>query len=609
MATIDLTQATRPIDMADPSLTGFGNAVERTATSWSWITPFGHDIDLGGAGLTYDAAGKALTGTVNLIAIDTGNDSPANPDILIRNLSASATRLDDGTEGFWKEVLAGDDTILGPLAANAGDQSRSVIFGDLLVTRSAGGRGGDDLIRAGDASIIAAGDALEVDNENFGPPAYQGGGDDIFTAPTALAQVIAGDVNVVQDGGRLSGGDDVLVIRSSNPGSFAIGDAHVVFGRLGRLTEVIGGDDRISAEDGSLARLVGDVRTLGENGFLDGGDDIIGGGSLGETIAGDVFEIDEVTSATVIGGNDTLNGNGGDDLITGDVFFSVDTVSITGGNDVIHGGEGADAIFGEVAVITDPAFVTIGGNDQLFGDAGDDSLNGQSGNDILDGGADNDVLDGGIGNDTVIVSTGNDTAVGGAGIDTLNFFGLGANGVTVDLLRTTVNLNNGDVLTFREFERVIGTSGADTIVGDNQANALLAGGAGVDVINGRGGNDIINGGAGADRMVGGEGVDTFDFNAITESGVTGTARDVIHDFAKGIDKIDVSTIDAITGGVNNAFTFVGGAAFTAAGQARAIQTGAHTVLEFNTDGVAGAEFAIVLANFTASTLTQGDFIL
>jgi hypothetical protein len=43
------------------------------------------------------------------------------------------------------------------------------------------------------------------------------------------------------------------------------------------------------------------------------------------------------------------------------------------------------------------------------------------------------------------------------------------------------------------------------------------------------------------------GGDIFDFNALSEMGLTSATWDVINDFAPGLDRIDVSTIDANAG--------------------------------------------------------------
>jgi hypothetical protein len=87
--------------------------------------------------------------------------------------------------------------------------------------------------------------------------------------------------------------------------------------------------------------------------------------------------------------------------------------------------------------------------------------------------------------------------------------------------------------------------------------------------------------------------------------VTLANRDVITDFVRGADKIDLSTIDANTARAgNNAFTSViaSTASFTAAGQLK-VTAG---VLYGNTDADSAAEFAIALTGI--ASLTNGDFI-
>ena len=123
----------------------------------------------------------------------------------------------------------------------------------------------------------------------------------------------------------------------------------------------------------------------------------------------------------------------------------------------------------------------------------------------------------------------------------------------------------------------------------------------------------MTGGKGRDTMAGGSGADTFDFNAVTESGKLTTTWDTITDFAAGragtfVDRIDVATIDAIRGGADDAFQFVAGA-FTAAGQISAAQVGQDVVVSFNTFGRAGAEMTLLLQNVSVNDLGAGDFIL
>jgi len=119
-------------------------------------------------------------------------------------------------------------------------------------------------------------------------------------------------------------------------------------------------------------------------------------------------------------------------------------------------------------------------------------------------------------------------------------------------------------------DRIAGNSGKDDLFGDE----------GNDIISGGSGDDTISGGTGADRLEGNSGNDLFVF---TE---TDTAVDVIVDFARGRDKIDVSGIDAIFGtAANDAFKFIGSAAFSnVAGQLR--YTGGTIFGDVDGDGLA-----------------------
>jgi Ca2+-binding RTX toxin-like protein len=156
-------------------------------------------------------------------------------------------------------------------------------------------------------------------------------------------------------------------------------------------------------------------------------------------------------------------------------------------------------------------------------------------------------------------------------------------------------------------------NGAANLITGNDGNNALSGGAGNDTLNGGAGNDIITGGTGLDTMSGGLGNDTFVFKALNESGVGVGNNDLITDFQGlndgGLDRIDLSAIDAnaaVAG--NQAFTFIGTAAFSAAGQLRYLQVGADTVIQVNTNTNTGTiEFELRLTGHHA--LTAGDFVL
>ena len=96
--------------------------------------------------------------------------------------------------------------------------------------------------------------------------------------------------------------------------------------------------------------------------------------------------------------------------------------------------------------------------------------------------------------------------------------------------------------------------GAGTASDGYGGNDTLVGGAGNDALSGGDGNDILSGGDGSDKMTGGDGRDIFIF---TESAI-GTTRDgehdVITDFQRGSDRIDL--------GQAGASSFIGTRAFS-----------------------------------------------
>ena len=161
------------------------------------------------------------------------------------------------------------------------------------------------------------------------------------------------------------------------------------------------------------------------------------------------------------------------------------------------------------------------------------------------------------------------------------------------------NINN--------IQNIISGSGNDSIIGDTLVNN----------INGGGGNDTINGGGGADRLTGGTGADNFVYTLRTDSNV-GAGRDVITGFVSGTDKLDFSAIDANTATLlpaNDAFTFIGTGAFTAAAQIRyqLIDTDANgsldsTLVRGNVNAGLGADFEVLLQGVTTAILAT-DIIL
>jgi serralysin len=224
-----------------------------------------------------------------------------------------------------------------------------------------------------------------------------------------------------------------------------------------------------------------------------------------------------------------------------------------------------------------------GGNDadELFGLAGDDEVIGYGGNDRLDGGPGEDHIDGGEGLDTVVYSTANVRV----GIDLNEQF------VVVDAFGPN---EEGDHL--RSIENGVGGKKNDSLVGDEQANSFHAG-KGADFVMGQGGADLLWGEAGKDR---------FYYDDLSDS--AGSGADTIKDFKGGQDRIDLGEIDASSDqGGDQAFAFIGKAAFSEVGQVRFIQTGGQTMVQVNADADHEAEMTIALAGKVE--LKASDFVL
>ncbi len=168
-------------------------------------------------------------------------------------------------------------------------------------------------------------------------------------------------------------------------------------------------------------------------------------------------------------------------------------------------------------------------------------------------------------------------------------------------------------------------SGNDTFLLSNLAdtasglggNDTLYGDYGDDVLSGGTGNDWLYGGSGRDQLAGQAGSDRFLFLLSAESGATAATADVILDFVRGSDKIDLSGMDAFEATTKDAenFVFRGTAAFNSAvdGEIRYQRFDLpgtakdYTMIYIDTDGDAAAEASIKLTGLFKLAVT--DFIL
>ncbi|MBX7457184.1 sulfatase-like hydrolase/transferase [Qipengyuania sp. 1NDH17] len=362
---------------------------------------------------------------------------------------------------------------------------------------------------------------------------------------------------------------------------------------------------------------------------------------------------------TIYGTNraDIFNGNGGADLLYGEA--GADTLEGGDGDDTLDGGDGIDTASYASATsgimvslaLADMAQDTMGAGldtllsienlsgsafadtltgdegintlsggeegDTLYGEGGSDVLEGEAGIDTLYGGAGWDKMSGGEGDDTLWGGNGGDLMKGNAGADTFHgeagtdrIYG----GNDVDTAWGGADADDiygqagDDVLHGDEGDDVLkGSNGRDTLDGGAD-NDTLDGGAQKDVLIGGAGDDILIGNWGLDTLTGGTGADSFVFETGHSGRWTGNA-DVISDFSQEDgDIIDLSAIDAIAGGDDDAFAFIGDADFSGtAGELRFYVEGEATFVAGDVNGDGVADFQIRLEG--VHDLTAGDFVM
>ncbi|MCX5946699.1 MAG: calcium-binding protein [Cyanobacteria bacterium] len=321
------------------------------------------------------------------------------------------------------------------------------------------------------------------------------------------------------------------------------------------------------------------------------------------TLAGMVSNLINGTKA-----DNTLKGGGGDDWIEG--LAGNDQLLGLAGNDLLIGGAGNDSLLGgdgddlldggdgldtaSYAEALGPVSVDLGlSGSQATGAGGFDTLvavehliGGGSGDRLLGNGA-NNRLDGGDGDDWIEGGAGNDTLIGGnhLGGDSLSYAQATA-AVKVSLALTTAQSTGGagsDVIS--GFEHLLGSRFSDHLSGSATANR----------IDGGAGNDTLQGGGGADSLQGGEGLDLFLFASPGDAGNGSGNRDLICDWTSG-DRIDLATIDARSDqSGNQAFTWIGNAAFSGLGQLRyELLSNGQGLLEGNCSGSLAADFQLEL---------------
>jgi Ca2+-binding RTX toxin-like protein len=470
---------------------------------------------------------------------------------------------------------------------------------------------------ATDSLVVTGGsEGLKLGGNEYNNRIFGGAGDDVISGG-------AGDDTLSGGAGddRLSGGvgNDLLRGGTGND-TYVVSDSATVIEETagqGSDTVIAFAEYRLAAgvsvetlrAGASNLTLVGNE--LDNNLIGSAGDDLLNGGGGDDVITG------KDGRDVMIGGNgnDRLNGGSSADRMVGGSGDDTYVVNHSGATIVEIAGEGEDTIttsvdFTLAAGVEVEVLKAAGGNtgltlvgnefdNRIKGAAGADRLSGDDGNDTLDGQAGADTLTGGRGDDIYHVDRNADVIVEatGEGNDTV-------------LATASYNLKAGV-----EVENLFGREAGLTLRGNEFSNKITAEGGG-NILDGNGGNDTLIGGSGSDTLIGGAGkdnltggagADVFAFQALTDSAPG--VFDVIRDFVAGLDKVDLSAIDANAGVTGNqAFSFIGSGAFTSqAGQLRAAHTGNNTTLTADVNGDGSADFQIQLIG--THTLTAGDFML
>ncbi|MGZ8353816.1 MAG: calcium-binding protein [Allosphingosinicella sp.] len=368
-----------------------------------------------------------------------------------------------------------------------------------------------------------------------------------------------------------------------------------------------GGNDTLNGTNSSdqIFGLGGDDTLFGN-----GGSDTLDGGTGADAMSGgtgnDTYIVDDAGDSVIENsgeGNDTVRTSLASYALTANVedlrFIGAGDFTGTGNdlNNYIYGAGGDDTLSGG------------DGHDTLTGNGGDDSLHGGTGHDVLSGGTGADAMEGNDGNDAYVVDNVGDvvTEASGEGLSDIVYSFL----ATYTLAAEVENLQWNGSGSFTGTGNVL-----DNFIYGGGSDDSLSGGDGADQLRGSAGNDTLVGGDGDDTLIGSSGADIHTGGADSDlfqigywdSG-TGVDADRITDFQTGADLVDVSAWDAdLNAPGNQAFTFVGGAAFTGtAGELRSYFDGVDTWVQGDLTGDAVADFEI---RFDGNVgLAGSDFML
>ncbi|HEY0011397.1 MAG TPA: M10 family metallopeptidase C-terminal domain-containing protein [Allosphingosinicella sp.] len=612
---------------------GLGNTIRGGDGADTLYGEGGDDALFGGAGndaFNAGAGDDVIDGGTGADVMGglSGNDVFIVDDAGDRTIEAAAEGMDEVRTGLASYALE----------ANVENLTGTSASGQILT-----GNGGNNLIVGGmgdDTILGLGGDDIIVGFGGF-DMLRGGAGDDVYA-------IDAGDTVIELDGEgvdeiRTVGAIFVLGVGLEN--LRATSDVgHDFRGNLAP-NAIIGGDgnDIIRLQDGG-----GDV-AFGKNGvdsfymggamdeydFLDGGDNrdsLILQGSYNLTLVyapTGKSSIANIESISLISGTSTQYGQAGTSLYSYDLTLVDDNVAAgalmkingfnlqAGENFTLDASAESDAplqVYAGFGVDTfaggQQGDAFIFGHDGRFG-AGD-TVNGGGGYDVvyLRGDYAIDFNAAGFGNaltnvESIAILTSANNEFAGGGDGDFDYTITWADSLLAAGATFTVNASRLQAHETFVFD------------GSQETNGVLRvfGGAAADTLTGGGGADQLHGGGGADVLRGGDGADLFRYSATSDS--TAGARDTVHGFTAGADKIDVIRVDARAGtaDTNESFAFIGANAFSAAGpnapgELRAFHvSGDLWQVEGDVNGDGIADLVIDVHVEAGQPLTTADFLL
>ncbi len=292
-------------------------------------------------------------------------------------------------------------------------------------------------------------------------------------------------------------------------------------------------------------RLSDDVTGYDNGAWLEGagGDDTLTGGAGNDLLKGGA-------------GKDVLVGGGGEDiaeydgkrsafLITDKGYGSFDVKDTAGTQSIDTVSETEWLLFDDGALrLSDMKFTSTSAVDSVF--AGPGTYNpagtitpapiimvGTSGKDVFDVSVAGTIIQG-LGEWDVVRSTVSFTMADD--VERLDLLGTSAIDGTGGGTASQIYGNDARNV-------INGMAGNDKLWG-RLGDDSVQGGDGADLLYGDAGNDRLDGGAGQDKLTGGAGADVFVFRSASDT--SRTKSDKVIDFQSGVDKINLSDIDANT---------------------------------------------------------------